>query len=79
MTLDPSIAAEWKSHTEYYNCSKYEENKESFNLAEVTSARKALKKYLFYYERVREHWVGCVWCPAYSVIGRHVCVGKGTC
>ena len=58
-TLDPS-AAEWKSHSEYYNCSKYEENKEKFNPAEVTKARKALKKYLFYYERVREHQVGCV-------------------
>ena len=45
----PSPLSAWKSHTGYYNCSMYEEKGED---QEVNVARKALEKYLFYYQRV---------------------------
>ena len=41
-----SVRAEWKNHTDYYNCSKYKEN------PAAATARERLKKYMFYYERV---------------------------
>ena len=44
-----SPSSAWKSHTGYYNCSMYEEKGED---QEVNMARKALEKYLFYYQRV---------------------------
>jgi len=42
----------WRSHSGYYNCSKYEEDGEP---TEVNKARKALEKYLFYYQRWANH------------------------
>lgn len=51
----PSPSSAWKSHTGYYNCSMYEEKDEN---QEVNKARKALEKYLFYYQRVRERGEG---------------------
>lgn len=45
----PHFLSAWRSHSGYYNCSKYEEDGEP---TEVNKARKALEKYLFYYQRV---------------------------
>ena len=45
----PHLLSAWRSHSGYYNCSKYEEDGEP---TEVNKARKALEKYLFYYQRV---------------------------
>ena len=41
--------ADWKNHTDYYNCSKYKEN------PAAATARERLKKYMFYYERWATH------------------------
>ena len=43
---------DWMSHNnEYYNCSRYQSNP-GIVKERVTTAREALKKYIFYYERV---------------------------
>ena len=43
---------DWTSHNnEYYNCSRYQSNP-GIVKERVTTAREALKKYIFYYERV---------------------------
>ena len=45
----------WSEHNrEYYECSIYKQNPEVANENSGIRAREALKKYLFYYERVRE-------------------------
>lgn len=45
---------DWSAHgSEYYECSKYKENPNIANESEHAQAREALKKYLFYFERVR--------------------------
>jgi len=46
------LLSAWRSHSGYYNCSKYEEDDEP---TEVNKARKALEKYLFYYQRWANH------------------------
>ena len=43
----------WTEHNrEYYECSMYKENPQVANECSGVKAREALKKYLFYYERV---------------------------
>ena len=43
----------WTEHNrEYYECSIYKENPKVANENSGLKAREALKKYLFYYERV---------------------------
>lgn len=45
---------DWKTHgSEYYECSRYKENPNVVNEGAQAQAREALKKYLFYFERVR--------------------------
>ena len=45
---------DWKNHgSEYYECSRYKENPNIVNEGAQAQAREALKKYLFYFERVR--------------------------
>ena len=45
--------SDWKSHgSEYYECSRYKENPNIGNESAHAQAREALKKYLFYFERV---------------------------
>lgn len=49
-----SFFPDWKSHgSEYYECSRYKENPNIANESVHVQAREALKKYLFYFERVR--------------------------
>lgn len=43
----------WKEHNGYYNCSKYKEDQTT--VSEANKARKALEKYLFYYQRWANH------------------------
>lgn len=44
---------DWKTHgSEYYECSRYKENPDIVNQSQQAQAREALKKYLFYFERV---------------------------
>ena len=44
---------DWKTHgSEYYECSRYKENPNIANESVNAQAREALKKYLFYFERV---------------------------
>jgi len=44
---------DWKSHgSEYYECSRYKSNPNIVNESAGIQAREALKKYLFYFERV---------------------------
>lgn len=46
---------DWKTHgSEYYECSRYKENPDIVNQSQQAQAREALKKYLFYFERVRQ-------------------------
>ena len=45
---------DWKTHgSEYYRCSRYEENPNVANESSHARAKEALKKYLHYFERVR--------------------------
>ena len=45
----------WSEHNrEYYECSIYKQNPGVASENSGVKAREALKKYLFYYERVRE-------------------------
>ncbi|CAG0896887.1 unnamed protein product [Cyprideis torosa] len=47
---------DWKNHgSEYYDCSRYKENPNIAKENELTKAREALKKYIFYYERWDNH------------------------
>uniref|UniRef100_A0A915K898 RBR-type E3 ubiquitin transferase n=1 Tax=Romanomermis culicivorax TaxID=13658 RepID=A0A915K898_ROMCU len=47
---------DWKNHgSQYYECSKYKENPNVANESLNSAARKALEKYLFYYERWENH------------------------
>jgi hypothetical protein len=47
------IIVDWKAHgSEYYECSRYKENPNIANESAHAQAREALKKYLFYFERV---------------------------
>ena len=47
---------DWKNHgSEYYECSRYKENPNIANESVHAQAREALKKYLFYFERVYTH------------------------
>ena len=60
MPLSPSFTdfcwmclGDWKTHgSEYYECSRYKENPDIVNQSQQAQAREALKKYLFYFERV---------------------------
>ena len=46
-------SSDWKTHgSEYYECSRYKENPNIANESAHAQAREALKKYLFYFERV---------------------------
>ena len=48
-----SVLSDWKAHgSEYYECSRYKENPNIANESAHAQAREALKKYLFYFERV---------------------------
>lgn len=50
-----SCCIDWSAHnSEYYECSRYRSNPD-IGKEKVTSARAALKKYLFYYERVSDN------------------------
>lgn len=50
----------WSEHNrEYYECSIYKQNPQIANETSGVKAREALKKYLFYYERV---------CPVFLLI-----------
>ena len=55
------LFADWKTHgSEYYECSRYKENPNIANESVHAQAREALKKYLFYFERVstsEEHYI----------------------
>ena len=52
LSLPPPVCVEWSKHTrEYYECSRYQSNPK-VGQEKSASARIALKKYLFYYERV---------------------------
>ena len=54
MFLTVYLRSDWKNHgSEYYECSRYKENPNIANESANVKAREALKKYLFYYERVR--------------------------
>jgi len=44
---------EWKSHTDYYNCNKYDKDEEAE--AKKSESRAALQRYMFYYERYVNH------------------------
>ena len=47
------VLSDWKTHgSEYYECSRYKENPNIANESAHAQAREALKKYLFYFERV---------------------------
>ncbi|KAE9556048.1 hypothetical protein FO519_000682 [Halicephalobus sp. NKZ332] len=47
---------DWKTHgSEYYECSRYKENPEIAQEANYIKARRALEKYLHYYERFDNH------------------------
>lgn len=47
------LFSDWNSHgSEYYECSRYKENPNVANESAHAQAREALKKYLFYFERV---------------------------
>ena len=47
------FCVDWKSHgSEFYECSRYKENPNIANESANVKAREALKKYLFYFERV---------------------------
>ena len=47
------MIVDWKAHgSEYYECSRYKENPNIANESAHAQAREALKKYLFYFERV---------------------------
>ncbi|GMS97809.1 hypothetical protein PENTCL1PPCAC_19984, partial [Pristionchus entomophagus] len=47
---------DWKTHgSEYYECSRYRENPEVATEANHMKARRALEKYLHYYERYENH------------------------
>lgn len=44
---------DWRTHgSEYYECSRYKSNPNIVNESAGIQAREALKKYLFYFERV---------------------------
>jgi len=48
------VELDWKTHgSEYYECSRYKENPNIANESAHAQAREALKKYIFYFERVR--------------------------
>ena len=50
---DIVLFSDWKAHgSEYYECSRYKENPNVVNEGAQAQAREALKKYLFYFERV---------------------------
>lgn len=52
---------DWKTHgSEYYECSRYKENPDIVNQSQQAQAREALKKYLFYFERVRWIWIATI-------------------
>jgi len=47
------VELDWKTHgSEYYECSRYKENPNIANESAHAQAREALKKYIFYFERV---------------------------
>ena len=47
------VCLDWKTHgSEYYECSRYKENPNIANESAHAQAREALKKYIFYFERV---------------------------
>lgn len=47
---------DWKTHgSEYYRCSRYEENPNVANESSHARAKEALKKYLHYFERWENH------------------------
>ena len=57
---------DWKTHgSEYYECSRYKENPDIVNQSQQAQAREALKKYLFYFERVGIQkpggWASSIW------------------
>lgn len=57
------MLSDWKSHgSEYYECSRYKENPNIANESVHVQAREALKKYLFYYERVSKDLSGGLFC-----------------
>ena len=54
------LPPDWKSHgSEYYECSRYKENPNIANESVLVQAREALKKYLFYFERVSISFCVC--------------------
>ena len=56
---------DWKTHgSDYYECSRYKENPDIVNQSQQAQAREALKKYLFYFERV-----GVLSCTCFSRVG----------
>ncbi|XP_073915534.1 E3 ubiquitin-protein ligase ARIH2 isoform X3 [Castor canadensis] len=62
---------DWKTHgSEYYECSRYKENPDIVNQSQQAQAREALKKYLFYFERVGV--LSCT-CPSGAVFLQLAC------
>lgn len=50
------MISDWKSHgSEYYECSRYKENPALALEASNLKARRALERYLHYYERFENH------------------------
>lgn len=68
---------DWKTHgSEYYECSRYKENPDIVNQSQQAQAREALKKYLFYFERVRAslHTQRQAGVDAYEPVSEGCCV-----
>ena len=59
-TFPICLLSDWKTHgSEYYECSRYKENPNVVNEGAQAQAREALKKYLFYFEKVSEFLAFC--------------------
>ena len=57
------VDIDWKTHgSEYYECSRYKENPNIANESANAQAREALKKYIFYFERVRSYYYHYQYC-----------------
>ena len=70
---------DWRSHgSEYYECSRYKSNPNIVNESAGIQAREALKKYLFYFERVCD--VKCTYSPVFTFTTmRSLSKKKGLC
>jgi len=72
------VILDWKTHgSEYYECSRYKENPNIANESAHAQAREALKKYIFYFERVMSlNYISTVCIIAFSA-STHVSWASG--